>query len=147
MIAILQRVTSAQVYINEKIYNKINKGLLIFLGISQDDTKEDIKYLINKIIELRIFNDINNKMNLSITNIKGDILVVSQFTLLANTKRGRRPSFTGSANPNLAKQLYDLFLDKIKTYDLNVKTGKFGALMDVKLTNNGPATFILNSKD
>ena len=86
-------------------------------------------------------------MNLSITNIKGDILVVSQFTLLANTKRGRRPSFMGSANPNLAKQLYDLFLDKIKTYDLNVKTGKFGALMDVKLTNNGPATFILNSKD
>ena len=147
MIAILQRVTSAQVYINEKIYNKINKGLLIFLGISQDDTKEDIKYLINKILELRIFNDINNKMNLSITNIKGDILVVSQFTLLANTKRGRRPSFTGSANPNLAKQLYDLFLDKIKTYDLNVKTGEFGALMDVKLTNNGPATFILNSKD
>ena len=146
MIVILQRVTSAQVYIDEKIYEEITNGLLVLLGISKNDCIKDIEYLISKIIQLRIFNDHNNKMNLSISDIDGDILVVSQFTLLANTKKGRRPSFINSATPSLAKELYDLFIKQLREKKINVKTGQFGSMMDVKLVNNGPATFILNSE-
>ena len=145
MIAILQRVTSACVYINQKKYDKINEGLLILLGIAKHDTEKDIEYLINKIIQLRIFNDNDDKMNLSIADINGDILVVSQFTLLANTKKGRRPSFIDSAKPDIAKKLYDLFIDRIEKYNLNIKTGQFGSMMDIELINSGPTTFILDS--
>ena len=146
MIAILQRVKSAQVNINNKQYSKINNGLLILLGINKIDTINDVKYLINKIVQLRIFNDDKDKMNLSISDINGDILVVSQFTLLANIHKGRRPSFTESAKPDDAKELYDLFINQLKEYnDLNIQTGVFGSMMDIKLINNGPATFILNS--
>ncbi|MAP61547.1 MAG: D-tyrosyl-tRNA(Tyr) deacylase, partial [Candidatus Marinimicrobia bacterium] len=107
VIAILQRVKTAEVLIQNQQYNAIEKGLLILLGVSKGDTENDINYLINKIIKLRIFNDQNNKMNLSISDINGDIMVVSQFTLLANIKKGMRPSFINSAEPNLAEKLYD----------------------------------------
>jgi len=146
MIAILQRVSSAEVYINQKIYDKINDGILILLGINKDDKLNDIDYLINKIMHLRIFNDNNEKMNLSISEISGEILVVSQFTLLADIKKGRRPSFRDSASPDLAEKLYNLFIKNIKKNNLNIATGKFGSMMDIKLINNGPATFILDSK-
>ena len=146
MIAVLQRVKSAQVYINCKQYSAINNGILILLGINKIDTISDVKYLINKIVQLRIFNDDEDKMNLSISDINGDILVVSQFTLLANIQKGRRPSFTDSAKPDAAKKLYDLFIDQLKEYNnLNIQTGVFGSMMNIKLINNGPATFILNS--
>ena len=147
MIAILQRVSSASIYIDKKEYNKINNGLLILIGIGKNDTEDDIKYLVNKIIRLRIFNDGDDKMNLSVSDLNGEIMIVSQFTLLANTKKGLRPSFIDSAHPNLAEKLYNLFVDKINQTDLNVKTGKFGSIMDVQLVNNGPATFILDSRN
>ena len=147
MIAILQRVKTAEVLIQNQQYNAIEKGLLILLGVSKGDTKNDVNYLINKIIKLRIFNDQNNKMNLSISDINGDIMVVSQFTLLANIKKGMRPSFINSAEPNLAEKLYDLFIDRLNDTGLNIKTGKFGSMMDICLVNNGPATFILDSKN
>lgn len=147
MIAVLQRVSSAEVHINQKIYSTINTGLLVLLGISKKDTSEDIDYIIKKIMGLRIFNDSNHKMNLSVVDINGEILVVSQFTLLANTKRGKRPSFIGSANIEQANKLYNLFINRMKEYNnLNINTGKFGAMMDIKIINNGPATFILNSE-
>ena len=147
MIAILQRVKAAEVLIRNQPYNAIEKGLLILLGVSKGDTEDDINYLINKIIKLRIFNDQNNKMNLSISDINGDIMVVSQFTLLANIKKGMRPSFINSAEPNLAEKLYNLFIGRLNDTGLNIKTGKFGSTMDICLVNNGPATFILDSKN
>ena len=147
MVVILQRVNSASIYIDKKEYNKINNGLLILIGIGKNDTEDDIKYLVNKIIRLRIFNDGDEKMNLSISDLNGEIMIVSQFTLLANTKKGLRPSFIDSAHPNLAEKLYNLFVDKINQTDLNFKTGKFGSIMDVQLVNNGPATFILDSRN
>ena len=146
MIALLQRVNSAEVYIGQQLYNKINNGLLILLGIDKEDQLKDIEYLINKIIDLRIFNDANGKMNLSIADIKGEILLVSQFTLLARTNSGRRPSFIKSAKPQTAKKLYNIFIDQLNNFNLTIKTGKFGAMMDIKLINSGPATFILNSQ-
>lgn len=146
MIAIVQRVSSAKVSINNKKYNKINKGLLVLLGVSKDDSIKDINYLIHKITKLRIFNDNMDKMNLSICDINGDIMVISQFTLLANVKKGMRPSFINAAEPKLAIKWYNLFIDKLSETNLNIKTGKFGAMMDINLVNEGPATFILDSK-
>ena len=146
MIAILQRVNSAHLYIDQKIYSKINNGILVLLGVNKNDTLYDIEYLINKMVKLRIFNDEKQKMNLSLLDINGDIMIVSQFTLQADLKKGLRPSFINSANPDLAEKLYNLFIENIKKLNINVKTGKFGAMMDVKLINSGPATFILDSK-
>ena len=146
MIALLQRVNSAKVCINQQSYSAINNGLLVLLGIDKNDRLVDIHYLIDKIINLRIFNDNKQKMNLSILDIKGEILVVSQFILLANIKKGRRPSFIDSAEPKIAEKLYNMFVDKLNKVDLIIESGKFGAIMDIQLINNGPATFILNSK-
>ena len=122
-------------------------SLLVFLGIKNNDDKQDVNYIINKIISLRIFNDNENKMNLSINDIQGEILVVSQFTLYANTKRGRRPSFVDAADPGLAKQIYDTFCSLLQTHNVNVKTGKFGANMEINLINEGPVTIILDSNN
>ena len=146
MITLLQRVDSAEVHINKEVYNKINSGLLVLLGIDKNDKLSDIKYLVDKIIHLRIFNDDKDKMNLSIIDIQGEILIISQFTLLADIKKGRRPSFIQSAEPNIAKNLYNIFVDQLHSSNLIIKTGQFGAMMDIKLINNGPATFILNSQ-
>jgi D-tyrosyl-tRNA(Tyr) deacylase len=120
---------------------------LVLLGCHKDDTKEDIDYLVDKIVNLRIFQDEEDKMNLSLKSIDGEILIVSQFTLLADTKKGRRPSFISSLEPEKAKLFYEEFVSKIKEHIKNVQTGIFGAKMRVHLINDGPVTFILDSKD
>ena len=147
MIMLIQRVDTASVSINNKMYNKINKGLLIFVGIHKNDTINDVDYLIKKSTQLRIFNDKNNKMNLSIKDIKGEILLISQFTLIANTNKGLRPSFIDASKPEKAKKLYNILVEKMNALDLLVKSGQFGSDMQVQLNNIGPATFILDSNN
>tara|TARA_B100001750_G_scaffold173844_1_gene142054 strand:+ start:17 stop:454 length:438 start_codon:yes stop_codon:yes gene_type:complete len=142
---LIQRVDSAKVLIENKLHNQIHDGMLVFVGIHKNDTIDDVDYLLNKLIHLRIFNDTNNKMNLSIQDVKGEILIISQFTLLANTKRGLRPSFTNSKKPEEAKKMYNILLKKLNTTNIMVKSGKFAADMDIQLNNVGPATFILES--
>jgi len=145
MIVVVQQVNNAEVLINNKIYSSINKGMLIFIGIHSKDTFDDIKYLVKKIMQLRIFKDANNKMNLSILDLDLSILLISQFTLCANTKRGNRPSFIDAADPDKARKLYDLFIKEINKYKINIETGEFGANMKINLVNDGPNTFILES--
>lgn len=147
MRALLQRVDSCKIEINNKNFSKIGKGLLIFLGIKKEDSKEDIEYLVNKIIKLRIFSDSNNLMNLSVLDKDFSIMVVSQFTLYGNCKKGNRPSFTNAEIPQKAEKLYELFIDELKKYNINLQSGKFGANMSVKLINNGPVTFWLDSNE
>ena len=145
MIAIVQRCASSSVSIDNKIISKIPNGLLVLLGIFNGDEKKDIEYIAKKIISLRIFNDRNGKMNLSLKDIKGSILVVSQFTLCANLKKGSRPSFIEAAPPEKGRTLYEHLVSYLKNEGAKVQTGKFGANMDVKLVNQGPATFVIDS--
>ena len=147
MVAVLQRVKSASVYINSKIISQINYGCLILLGVHKEDTIKDAEKLSNKISTFRMFADENKNMNLSIQNIKGSILVVSQFTLCANWHKGRRPSFHLSASHEKGERLYLQFVKELKNKKINVKTGSFGAMMDVSLINDGPVTFVLNSRE
>lgn len=140
---ILQRVTEAKVTVDKAVVGCIKKGLLIFIGIGQGDTKNDVERLAEKIAKLRIFSDENDKINLSVNDVEGSILVVSQFTLYADCRKGNRPNFTLAENPEVAKQLYELFILECKKYVLNVQTGKFGADMKVDLQNDGPFTIIL----
>lgn len=146
MIALLQRVSKAEVTINDKTTGDIGPGLLIFLGVFQKDSREDIEFLTNKIVNLRIFNDGNGKMNKSILDITGAVLVVSQFTLCADTKKGRRPSFIKAVQPELGEKFYNSFIQDLKERGISVATGFFGAMMDVHLVNDGPVTFVLDSK-
>ncbi|MCX7761168.1 MAG: D-aminoacyl-tRNA deacylase [Hydrogenothermaceae bacterium] len=145
MIAVIQRVLESHVEVDGKIVGKIGKGVNILLGVSKEDTEEDVIKLVNKVVNLRIFEDQNQKMNLSLLDIKGEALVISQFTLLANLKKGRRPSFEFSAEPDYAKRLYNLFVSEISKC-IPTQTGIFGADMKVYIVNDGPVTFILNSK-
>jgi D-aminoacyl-tRNA deacylase len=147
MRVVIQRVTEAVVSINEEISGKINKGLLILVGIGQDDHTEDIQWLTQKITNLRIFSDDDGKMNLSILDIKGEILLVSQFTLYASTKKGNRPSFIQSAPPTIAIPLYEQFIQSLEETGIAIQTGQFGADMKVSLTNDGPVTIIIDSKN
>ncbi|MGN0014083.1 MAG: D-aminoacyl-tRNA deacylase [Candidatus Gastranaerophilaceae bacterium] len=140
---VIQRVKSASVTINEKLYSSINQGLLIFLGIEKNDTKEFSEYLCQKLLKLRIFEDENGKMNRSVQDIKGSLLIVSQFTLAGDVRKGTRPSFDTAMLPKDAKIIYDDFVSMAKKSGLEVKTGVFGAMMDVALINDGPVTFIL----
>ena len=140
---VLQRVKNASVTIDNKLFSSINKGILILIGIEKGDSDADIIKYAEKVSKLRIFADENDKMNLSIKDIKGEILVVSQFTLAGDCKKGTRPSFDKSAPPAEANKLYELFAQKLKDLDIPVKTGVFGAMMDVQLINDGPVTFIL----
>jgi len=146
MKALIQRVKMAEVQIDGKIYSKTNKGLLIFLGIENGDTEKDIEYLVRKVPHLRIFEDSQEKMNLSTLDIKGEILVVSQFTLSADCKRGNRPSFDSAEEPAKAKDIYMRFIEGLRGSDLKIETGDFGAYMQVHLINDGPVTIIIDSK-
>lgn len=143
MKAVIQRVKHAQVEVDKKIVGKINEGFLILLGVAPDDTKEKADAMVKKITKLRIFEDENEKMNLSIQDIKGELLVVSQFTLYADCSGGNRPSFINAAKPDLANDLYEYFVGKCKEVIPVVQTGIFGAHMEVSLLNNGPVTIEL----
>lgn len=148
MIAVIQRVKNANVKVDNVIISEIEHGYLILLGVENGDTDKDIEKLSNKIVNLRIFEDDNEKMNLSLLDVQGSALIVSQFTLLANCVHGRRPDFLNAAKPDTAIPLYEKFCIRIKELGVtNVKTGKFGADMKVSLLNDGPVTIILNSKD
>ena len=145
---LIQRVSKASVTINGKIKSAINHGLLIFIGIEDLDTQEDIAWLINKTINLRIFNDENNVMNRSLLEVNGALLVVSQFTLFASTKKGNRPSYLRSSKPDIAIPLYEAFLNQLsKAANQEVQSGTFGADMKVELLNDGPVTIIIDSKN
>lgn len=146
MRVVIQRCTNASVKFNGK-ENYIDKGLMVLLGITKGDTIDDIKYIIKKITNLRIFEDDNYKMNYSVKDINGSILLVSQFTLYASTKDGNRPSFTNSLAYDDAKELYDLFIEELKKETVLFKTGEFGADMEVSLVNDGPVTIIIDSKE
>lgn len=147
MRVVVQRVTKAGVTIEGEIAGRIGHGLLILLGIEEADTKEDGDWLVQKISNLRIFNDNEGKMNLSIGEVSGDFLVVSQFTLHANYKKGNRPSFIMAAKPEKAIPLYNYFTSRLQSYSgRNVETGIFGAMMEVELINDGPVTIIMDSK-
>ena len=147
MKAVIQRVKSASVSVDDKIIGEIATGFLILLGVEQSDTQNDLNYLVKKTIGLRIFKDDNKNMNLSIQDVGGEALVVSQFTLCADTSRGRRPSFIKAANPEEADSMYQQFCEQLTMNNLSVQTGKFGAMMDVSLVNDGPVTIILDSRE
>ena len=147
MKVVIQRVSSASVETEKKIVSQIELGLLVLVGMSENDTDADVEWCAKKVIELRIFEDSNNKMNLSVTDIKGSILAVSQFTLLANCKKGRRPSFTNAMKPDLADKYINKFIKYINDKGINCLSGVFGANMKVSLTNEGPVTIILNSNE
>ena len=140
---VIQRVKEASVEVNENIVGKIDKGFLILVGITHTDSKEIADYLVKKVCNLRIFEDENGKMNLSIKDVKGKLLIVSQFTLYANCEGGNRPSFTDAAKPDIANKLYEYFCDKCKKTGIEVEKGIFGANMKVSLINDGPVTIIL----
>lgn len=143
MKALIQRVKTASVTIDGELYSKIGKGLLILLGVEKGDEKENADKLSQKIANLRIFEDENDKMNLSVKDVEGEILVVSQFTLCGDCKKGTRPSFDKAAPPDKANSLYEYFVANLKAEGFNVSTGKFGAMMDVALVNDGPVTFMV----
>ncbi len=147
MRVLLQRVSEASVKIEGKINGQIDQGLLLLVGICAEDNQEDIDWLIQKIVNMRIFSDENGKMNLSIQDIHGEIIVISQFTLHASTKKGNRPSFIDAARPEIAIPLYNQFIQKLQSSDLKVETGIFGADMKVSLVNDGPVTISLDSKN
>ncbi|WP_456463350.1 D-aminoacyl-tRNA deacylase [Persephonella sp.] len=146
MIVVLQRVNRSWVEIDGKVVSEIGRGINILLGVVKGDTAEDIDKLVKKIPFLRIFEDEKGKMNLSLIDVGGEALVISQFTLAGNVKKGRRPSFDQAEQPEKAKQLYELFIKKLSEY-LPVKTGVFAADMKVFIENDGPVTFVINSKD
>jgi D-tyrosyl-tRNA(Tyr) deacylase len=146
MIAVVQRVTRASVRVGSETVGAIDAGLLVLLGVALGDTEADSEWLANKCAELRIFRDDADKMNLSVIDIGGSVLVVSQFTLLGDCSRGRRPSFTNAAPPAEADRLYRNFVDRLVSRGLNVATGVFQAMMEVELVNDGPVTMLLDSK-
>ena len=147
MKALLQRVTNAQVSVEGEVVGKIGHGLVVFIGVANDDTAEDIQYLSRKIIELRIFDDAEGKFNLSALDVKGELLLVSQFTLLAVTRKGRRPGFTDAAPPQIAENLFNQFVEQIKASGLKVATGRFQTHMHVSITNDGPVTIFIDSRE
>ena len=148
MRVIIQRVTSASVSIDNKVHNAIGKGLLVLVGFEESDTEDDLQWIAKKIVDMRIFSDSEGKMNLSIQDVGGEILLISQFTLFASTKKGNRPSFIRSAKPDIAIPLYEQFIVIVNSHlPDKIKTGIFGADMKVALVNDGPVTILMDSKD
>lgn len=145
MRAVIQRVTRAQVRVGEEVVGKIGPGIVVLLGVAKTDTKEDADYLAAKILGLRIFDDENGKMNLSLAETHGSILAVSQFTLYGDVRKGRRPSFDEAAPPQLARELYEYFVGRIREAGVTCETGRFQAMMQVELVNDGPVTILLDS--
>ena len=145
MKTILQRVSEAAVTVDGSITGRINDGLLVLVGFGKDDTEVQLDYMVNKILKLRIFSDENDKTNLSVTDIGGELLIVSQFTLYWNCKKGTRPSFDGAMEPKRAEELYNIFVEKIKSNGIKTETGIFGADMKVSLINDGPVTVELEN--
>ena len=143
MKALIQRVKKASVTIDDNLYSSIGAGLLVFLGVEKGDTEVNADKLAEKLVNLRIFEDENEKMNLSLKDVKGEMLIVSQFTLCGDCKKGTRPSFDKSDPPDIANELYEYFISKIKTSGIFVQTGQFGAMMEVELINDGPVTFMV----
>ena len=143
---VIQRVNNASVTINEKIVGKINKGFLVLIGVSNDDTKEIADKMIKKLIGMRIFDDENGKTNLALADVDGELLLVSQFTLYANCKKGNRPSFINAGAPDMANEMYEYIIEKCREMVKVVESGEFGADMKVKLENDGPFTIVLDSE-
>ncbi|MDB4331654.1 D-aminoacyl-tRNA deacylase [bacterium] len=146
MKTVIQRVRSAKVEVDSEMVGSIEMGVLIFLGVEHGDTEGELSWLVNKIIDMRIFEDHDGKMNLSLQDIGGSALIVSQFTLLADCSRGRRPAFTDAADPALAEKLYNRFIEEMETSSIPISSGRFGADMQVSLINDGPVTILLNQK-
>jgi len=146
MRAVVQRVKSAEVHVDDRLSGKIEKGLLVFVGVGKGDGEEDVSYLTSKLPDLRIFEDASGKFNLSVKEIGGEILIVSQFTLYGDVRKGRRPSFTAAEEPASAKNLYNRLIDNLKGQGIPVQTGEFQAKMDVHLVNDGPVTLWLDSR-
>jgi len=147
MIAVLQRVSSAQVTVDGQVTGSIGQGLVILLGVHRDDTEADSTFLVEKTANLRIFSDEAGKMNLSLLDVGGSALVVSQFTLVGDWRKGRRPSYINAAAPEEGERLYEHFMDGLRVRDIPVASGRFGAMMQVQLVNDGPVTFVLDSKE
>ena len=145
MRAVIQRVQQSSVKVDDQIVGQIGSGLLVLLGVSKNDGTKDVDYMVNKIIHLRIFEDSNGKMNRSLLDTGGELLAVSQFTLLADCRKGRRPSFIEAAEPEKATELYQTFVDRVRHHGIRVQTGRFGAMMAVALINDGPVTIIIET--
>lgn len=146
MRAVVQRVLKAVVNVDGESVGRIGQGILVLLGVGREDTEKDIGYLAEKVVNLRIFEDENGKMNISLLDIKGELLVVSQFTLYGDCRSGKRPGYDKAARPEAAKELYESFVECCKSYGLKVETGVFQAMMQVELQNDGPVTLLLDSK-
>lgn len=146
MKALIQRVTKASVSVNDEVVGRIGPGIVVFIGVAKDDSEGDARYLADKIVNLRIFASGASEFALSALETKGEILIVSQFTLLADSRKGRRPSFTEAASPGKAKELYDFFVDQVRSTSLRVETGIFQERMLVEIHNDGPVTLLLESK-
>ena len=146
MRAVIQRVSRARVTVNGQIAGEIGPGLLVLLGVGAGDTREDADYLAEKTLGLRIFEDPDGRMNLSVADVSGALLVVSQFTLYGDVRRGKRPSFDGAAPPQPARELYEYFVGKVRAAGLHCETGRFQEMMQVELVNDGPVTILLDSK-
>ena len=142
---VLQRVSRAEVRADGRKIASIGRGFLVLLGVARDDTEADAEFLADRVLGMRVFADDNQKMNLALGAVNGEMLVVSQFTLLADTDSGRRPSFTQAASPELARRLYEYFLSLVRKADVKVEQGEFGAMMEVELVNDGPVTIILDT--
>ncbi|MFC4306200.1 D-aminoacyl-tRNA deacylase [Cohnella boryungensis] len=146
MKVVVQRVSEARVVVEKQVVGEIGRGLMLLVGVGQEDTEQDLVWMADKLAGLRIFEDDSGKMNLSVEDVQGAVLSVSQFTLYGDCRKGRRPNFMGAARPETAEAFYEQFNDRLRVRGLRVETGRFGAMMDVSLVNDGPVTLILDSR-